>query len=106
MGRVWQQEVNDQQFASAYAPPTEHVIAIVHAQPATSRALNPALTSTSVWRPPPVEFLGCYRRVGCGCGLSSIALAVPCMGAGSFLTMKDGLYKICYTHRHPQFKSF
>ena len=49
MGRVWQQEVNDQQFASAYAPPTEHVIAIVHAQPATSRALNPALTSTRVW---------------------------------------------------------
>ena len=49
MGRVWQQEVNDQQFASAYAPPTEHVIAIVHAQPATSSSLNPALTLTSVW---------------------------------------------------------
>ena len=25
------------------------MIAIVHAQPATSHALNPALTSTSIW---------------------------------------------------------
>ena len=35
---------------------------------------------------PPVEFLGCCRGVGCGRGLSSIALAVPCIqyGLGRF----------------------
>ena len=75
MGRVWQQEVNDQQFASAYAQPTKHVIAIVHAQPATSHALNPALTSTSVWHQQHV----CHLNMVVSCQLAGMVTCPTCI---------------------------